>query len=379
MKPPKVLEQSIAVFGESGSGKTVLLSSFYGAHQEAEFDKTSLYNLRADDTGQGIRLHKNYLGMRNADKRPPSNKFSATRYAFSAHFKGVSKKPAPVDALRLVWHDYPGEWFEETPATPEEKSRRLDAFKALLGADIAFVLVDGQRLLDEQGEEERYLKLLFTNLRNGLLSLKDGLLGDGERLTDFPRIWVLALSKADLLPGTDVYAFRDLVIEKAGEDLDALRRAVGELVEATEALSLGEDFVLLSSARFDAERIRVLDRVGVDLIHPMAAILPLETHAKWAALKSLPAKVGDVLLDNVAGVAGLLAGKKVPLPGPVGVLVGLFGPKAAKAAADLAGGKLKDVHAIALQKNEYAAATLAAFKMALERAERHKVLLRSVK
>ena len=32
-----VLEQHIAVFGESGSGKTVLVSSFYGATQEPEF------------------------------------------------------------------------------------------------------------------------------------------------------------------------------------------------------------------------------------------------------------------------------------------------------------------------------------------------------
>ena len=33
------LEQHIAVFGESGSGKTVLLSSFYGATQEPQFLK----------------------------------------------------------------------------------------------------------------------------------------------------------------------------------------------------------------------------------------------------------------------------------------------------------------------------------------------------
>ncbi|WP_298803816.1 TRAFAC clade GTPase domain-containing protein [uncultured Pseudokineococcus sp.] len=380
MKPPKVLEQSIAVFGESGSGKTVLLSSFYGAMQEAEFDRTSLYNVTADDVSQGIRLHKNYLGMRNADKRPPTNKFRASRYAFSARFKGDSRKRASVDALRLVWHDYPGDWFEETPVNAEEGRRRVETFKQLLGADVALVLVDGQRLVEESGQEEKYLKLLMTNLRNGLLSLKDGLLADEGRLTNFPRIWVMALSKADLLPHMDVYDFRDLLIEKAGDDLDALRRAVGELVEADEALALGADFVLLSSAKFDAERIRVLDRVGVDLIHPMAAVLPLETHARWASLKALPAKVGDALLENVDGLAGLLVGRRVPLPlpGPAGVLAGLLGPRIAKAAADLAGGKLKQVHATALEKQEYAAATLAAFKLALEDAERAKVLLRGL-
>jgi len=52
----KVKEQNLAVFGESGSGKTVLLSSFYGASQEPSFLAESLYKVLADDTGQGTRL-----------------------------------------------------------------------------------------------------------------------------------------------------------------------------------------------------------------------------------------------------------------------------------------------------------------------------------
>jgi predicted ATPase len=37
MRSQKALEQHIAVFGEGGSGKTVLISSFYGATQEPQF------------------------------------------------------------------------------------------------------------------------------------------------------------------------------------------------------------------------------------------------------------------------------------------------------------------------------------------------------
>jgi predicted ATPase len=59
----KVKEQNLAVFGESGSGKTVLLSSFYGASQEPSFRAESLYKVLADDTGQGTRLRQNYLRM----------------------------------------------------------------------------------------------------------------------------------------------------------------------------------------------------------------------------------------------------------------------------------------------------------------------------
>ena len=58
----RVREQHIAVFGGSGSGKTVLVSSFYGAAQEQAFLKDSDFHVIADDTGQGNRLRQNYLG-----------------------------------------------------------------------------------------------------------------------------------------------------------------------------------------------------------------------------------------------------------------------------------------------------------------------------
>src|SRR5687768_13609386 len=67
---PGALEQHIAVFGESGSGKTVMLSSFYGATQEPQFLKSSLFYVVADDIEQGHRLHRNYLGMRDSARRP---------------------------------------------------------------------------------------------------------------------------------------------------------------------------------------------------------------------------------------------------------------------------------------------------------------------
>ncbi|MEV0716241.1 hypothetical protein, partial [Asanoa sp. NPDC050611] len=117
--------------------------------------------------------------------------------------------------MRLVWHDYPGEWFEQDVSGPEEGRRRVDTFRSLLRSDVALLLVDGQRLLGNAGEEERYLKSLLANFRNGLLSLKDDLLEDGKPIVEFPRIWIMALSKADLLPNLDVFKFRDLLVAKA--------------------------------------------------------------------------------------------------------------------------------------------------------------------
>jgi Double-GTPase 2 len=254
---PRVREQHIAVFGESGSGKTVLVSSFFGPTQEGSYSN-DLWDLVADDTGQGNRLYRNYLGMRDHATTPLQTRFEATTYYFSVKLKDrndPAAKKRPFDALRLAWHDYPGEWFEESPSSEEEARRRVDSFRSLLRSDVALFLVDGQKLLDYKGEEERYLKSLLTNFRQGLLRLRDDLLADGNRVVEFPRIWIMALSKADLFPDWDVHSFRDLFTWKAADHVDGLRATIESLVDTPEALSMGEDFMLLSSASSDSPRL----------------------------------------------------------------------------------------------------------------------------
>jgi hypothetical protein len=381
MKRGRVLEQHIAVFGESGSGKTVMLSSFYGAMQESQHLQRSLFHVVADDIGQGTRLHRNYLGMRDAARLPGATRFSATSYSFLVKLKEGSDtkamKARPRNALRLVWHDYPGEWFEEGVSGPEEAQRRVDTFKSLLGSDVALLLVDGQRLLDNSGREERYLKSLLTNFRNGLLSLKDDLLEDGKPLAQFPRIWVMTLSKSDLLPNLDVFKFRDLLIEKAGDEIDELRKVLAGLVEASDALSVGEDFVLFSSAKFNAGKIEVTKRVGLELILPLAAVLPFERHVRWVRAKKIPGKVAADLLGGAGALAAGLIGRKGKIPGPIGDLLNLLGHNLVNEAVDLTGEKLRDINSQALAKQEYLAATLTRFRMDLEKGEKDRILLRS--
>lgn len=325
----KVLEQHIALFGESGSGKTVMLSSFYGSEQESHHQKAGVYNLVAEDAAQGIALHQNYLGMKNDSLLPEATKFRATAYSFLLKLKGSSDasplKSKPYDAVRLVWHDYPGEWFSENPSGPEEASRRVETFRTLLSSHVALVLVDGQKLLDNAGHEERYLKSLLTTFRNSLILLKDDLLQDGKPLVAFPRIWVITLSKADLLPDLDVNAFQELVIQKAGAEVIALREVLASLVDSQDALAVGDDFVRMSSARFSPESIEVTERIGLDLMLPIAAMLPLERHLKWLKAKKLSHSVGRVLLDNTVIFAGALGAAKKLLSmvkGPKGKLTG---------------------------------------------------------
>lgn len=313
MGQSKDYEQQIAVFGESGSGKTVLLSSFYGMHQDSSFMKSSNLRLVADDIGQGSALLKNYLDMRDSSVRPEPTRFKNFSYSFSIHLRDrrLGRSNNQEERLKITWHDYPGEWFEQEVSGPEEGQRRIETFRSLLGSQVGLLLVDAQRLADNSGEEERYLKSLFGNFRNALLNLKSGILTDGKRLTKFPRIWAIALSKADLLPDMDATNFRDLLIKKAHDEITALREVLGEFCESNEALSFGEDFVLLSSARFEPSRIQVDENLGLDLLLPIAAALPLERQNRWKERKVIAKNVLDELSPLFVKAFGFIVEKKV--------------------------------------------------------------------
>lgn len=383
------------MFGESGSGKTVLLSSFFGPTQEGSYSN-ELWDLVADDTGQGNRLYQNYLGMRDHSTAPAPTRFAATTYNFSVKLKGkysAATKKRPFDALRLVWHDYPGEWFEESPSSDEEAQRRIETFRSLLRSDVALLLVDAQKLLDYAGEEQRYLNSLLTNFRQGVLRLREDLLGDENRLTDFPRIWIIALSKADLFPEWDANSFKDLVIAKAAQPLGDLHDTLMDLVETPQAMSVGEDFMLLSSAKFDfAEQgaelteIDVTQRVGLDLILPVASILPLERRVQWSERMEIPRKVLDTLANGAESLAGILVGGKLLGIDRVVAKLPKVGPLAQKAtmpamvaAAKLTESKLRQINAEARESHDYLAATLTQFKLDLDRGVTERRLLRSLR
>lgn len=383
----RVREQHIAVFGLSGSGKTVLVSSFYGAAQEQAFLKESLFHVVADNTSQGNLLHQNYLGMKNAATAPGHTRFAPVPYSFTIKLKeqGDAKaaKAKPFDALRLVWHDYPGEWFEEEPSSEEEAQRRLDTFRSLLRSDVAVLLVDGQKLLDYAGEEDRYLKSLLWGFRDGLLRLKEDLLDDGKPLAEFPRIWILALSKADLLPDLDVHAFHDLVVEKAAGDIAALDDVLKGLVQLPDAMSVGEDFMLVSSAKFEPGKIEVTERVGVDLLLPVASLLPLERLAQWAERFEIPRKLLDLLADNADALTTVLIGakavnvivKRIPRVGP---FVGLAVPALA-AGIKLSQSKIKEINADARTNKDYLTAVLTQFRLDLDQGVEDDLLVKSRK
>ncbi|MBM4633460.1 ATP/GTP-binding protein [Rhodococcus hoagii] len=391
-KSPRVRQQNIAVFGASGSGKTVLVSSFYGRTQEGSY-KNELWDLVADKTGQGNRLYANYLGMQDSAQTPMTNRFANTTYDFSVKLKtGESdeEEKRPFDELHLAWHDYPGQWFEDDPSSEEEAQRRIDTFRTLLSSDVALLLVDGQKLLDHRGEEEKYLKSLFHDIRHSLGRLKGPLLGNDGPLNEFPRIWILSLSKADLFPDWDVNTFRDLVILKAADDIEELRTTIADMIVTPDALSIGEDFMLLSSAKFEfkaetAEPVEIdlKQRIGLDLVLPIASLLPLERRILWEKKMDLPRKVADKLADGADVIAAALTGENFAV---IEKLLRKFtknNPKAEfmikglpvlVAAITIVGPKLKDMNADARAKHRYLRAMLTQFKIDLDQAVTDNVL-----
>ena len=404
MKPADELAQEIAVFGESGSGKTVMLSSFFGASQEPEFMQTSLYKLIADSPHQRDRLHRNYLDMRDDALRPEPTRFTSEPFRFRIKVKAPDEAPKRgrnYEALQLLWHDYPGEWFEQDVSGPEEAHDRAATFTALLGADVALLLVDGQKLLDHAGEEDRYLKKLLRNFRGMIESLEDDLTRNGK-LVEFPRIWILTLSKADLLPDVDAYKFRDLIRKNVTDDLNELRKALASLVESSDALSVGEDFLVLSSARFESDRIDVADRVGLDLMLPLAATFPMERHLQWLARKQILPNVAESMIKRDDTVAAAMTGiqhlgqlpslvKRFPKLAKIGKFAASTGTSSATGggtaalalasdalvvAARLGGAQLSKWNVEARSHQDYMSAVLTGFKQDLDAGEQHRVLLR---
>lgn len=271
-------EQHIALFGESGSGKTTLLAVFYGYQQDIKFQKEAGYKLLADDTGQGQKLLSRFW---NLSATPPT-RLESQKYSFQIRLDGV---PQAKESAHLVWHDYPGEWWTETK-NGEEQQDKEKTFRELMSSDVALFLVDGAKLR-ESGD--KYLKSLFCNFRDELCRLKEyPALKTRFPLTHFPRIWLICLSKSDLMPELTAEGFRQRVIGVANDELQALRQEIREIIEEPELFTLGEDYLLLSAAEYDENNESIKDiekRRGVDLIAPIAFTVPIKRSLDWARAK----------------------------------------------------------------------------------------------
>ena len=185
------------------------------------------------------------------------------------------------------------------------------------------------------------------------------------------------------MPEVDVFGFRDLLISKAADDLAELRKVLEGMVASPEALAVGEDFVLLSSAKFEPGRIEVTERIGLDLLLPLAAVLPLERHVKWIEQKQLPAKVAAELLDGVGELAVTLLTRVTKVAALRKALEKVIGREIIDAQIakmiDTTVDQLRKSYADAMQQQNYMQAVLTQFLIDLKDGEEERVLLRSKK
>ncbi|WP_025251564.1 TRAFAC clade GTPase domain-containing protein [Corynebacterium vitaeruminis] len=366
----KSFEQQIAVFGESGSGKTVLLSSLYGSLVDAAREKQEIFSFQAADQDLGIVLRQNYLQMVRENKVPLPTAFKSTQHVFAITptDKSLGGK-RPTRTLELTWHDYPGEWFGKDSLGESEEKERIKTFKSLLGADVALFLIDAARLKEFPGEEE-YLNAVFNHFRNSLSNMKDRILDDGKKLEQFPRLWIIALTKADLLPEMTVGDFQDLVIQKSAAELNELREVLSSFIVSDDALSI-DDYVLLSSAKFASGKIDPRNQKGIDILLPLATLLPVERFLKWNKLKLLPMrllskKFAQLVMPFMQQKLPKLV-KKLPLHKNQKIINGAVAliPTIAEMALD----DLLELKSEALEEHEFYVALMADFMTKLKVAE----------
>ena len=309
-------EQHIAVFGESGSGKTTLLSVFYGRQQSGRFIDESGYELLANDATLGNQLLAKYHQVQ--DNLIQTTRLNSTRYEFS--IRPATREKRSKAAIRLVWHDYPGEWLTEQKSG-EEDVRKKETFEKLVKADVAYFLVDASKLRADGG---RYLKRVFSNFKDVLTRLHADYSAAGKLpFRHFPRLWFICLSKADLLPDWNVQRFK-AELEVAEEEIANVERVLNSFVGDARNVDFKSGYLLLSSLKVNPDSLKIEnweETKGVDAIVPLSFFAPVFRSYKWAKVRGVSTGVvktvltiGGKVFSSLGSVAVAIASLVLAVP-----------------------------------------------------------------
>lgn len=253
----EIPELRFAVFGGSGSGKTTLISSYYGNQQDDDFEELHKYKLNADKPDLGNLLLQNYFNLEKGVFPHGTDKF--VEYSF-----GLKVKDLPGTCMKIKWFDYPGGWWETSPADEAEGQARQTAFKNLLECHVGILLIDGVRY---QKEGINYVRYLFDQFKNEIDKIIDSLAATGNPLTDFPKQWILAISKSDQLsPDNTVKNICKTIVSGAASQING----VGKVINSD---SFGCQYLLLSSVKGSDSKIEnAHENIGLTLIAPIALL-----------------------------------------------------------------------------------------------------------
>jgi GTPase SAR1 family protein len=286
----EIPELRIALFGASGSGKTTLLASYFGNQQRNGFEEAHGYRLEAVDASDGNRLLQRYYQMENGAFPLGTEKFS--EYAF-----GLKVHDLPTPSLRIVWYDYPGGWWETAPKDDAEKTERKAAIAKLLSSHVGILLVDAQRLM-ERGSE--YIRHTLDQFKNEARKVADELAASGTPIEELPRHWIIAVSKADLLPAnTTAESVCKQIVSDAADQLAGVGNAV-------HAQNFGKQYILLASVKGDGSRvIDAQSYQGLQLIAPVSLVSALNEVAHNAD-RGIPAGAARFVLEKLGVLVELI-------------------------------------------------------------------------
>ena len=261
-------EVRVAVFGSTGSGKTTLLASFFGNQQRNEFEELHGYRLQAEDVAQGNELLSRYYKLEDGGFPAATERFDT--YRFALKIAGLPESP-----LGIVWYDYPGGWWQHDPKDAAERAERSAAFRRLLEAHAGILVVDAARYL---ADGLPYVHALLDQFKNEIRRISDDILRQGESTGQIPSIWILALSKSDVLPNeATAESMCRAIVLGSSDQLKGVAKAIG-------TQRFGNRFLLLSSVR--AEGTRVVDAhrwMGLQLVAPLVLMAVLEEAAERAS------------------------------------------------------------------------------------------------
>lgn len=263
----KMQEIRIALFGQSSSGKTTLLASYFGNQQMNSFEKEHGYRLAVEDTAKGNRLLSKYYKMEKGEFPLGTATFEEYHFNFKVH--GLTEP-----SFKIVWYDYPGGWWENTPKDEEEKSVRREAFKNLLQSQVGILLVDG---VQYNNSGISYVNYLLDQFKNEIRNIKDSLASAGSPMTDFPKQWIIALSKADILSeSATAEDFCKKTVSDGNDQLEGLANAINLNLK-----DFGCQYMLISSVKGnDNKVINAHQYIGIQLIAPVALLSVLDELAK---------------------------------------------------------------------------------------------------
>lgn len=323
---PSRPEVRIALFGMKGAGKTTLLASYFGNQQRHAFEERHGYRLEAADAAQGSVLLSRYYRLEGGDFPIGTDGFDTLRFGLKVH-------ELPTPSLDVVWYDYPGGWWETAPSDEAERDARRKALERLLDSHAAILLIDSERYL---AEGLTYVRTLLDQFRAEIRRITNELSALGKA-PDFPEQWLIAFSKADLLPERDTaLTLSQALQEGAADQLSGVRKAVGG------SSSFGQEFLLLSAVRGDGRRVvDAHQSLGLTTIAPLVLLGALSRVAEKSGRGTVWGTLATVL-DVMRGLTEAIDKLDDFLPSKYRVLTVLLKALRTKEGLSLGADKLRE-------------------------------------